>query len=191
MLGVSVKNGDFARLAFEAPHTIDLGTRCAAFMGQAVASAQQEGVPLEVITASLANSIAKNYLSKVVGTPQAGRQGHPHRRRILQRGRRLGLPRAARGQEAHRGRAPGGQRGHRRGAPGQRSNGRRHSRTSRVSGTSSGAECDLSTFTCKACDNNCTITRMQLPGEKPTFYGSRCDRYDSTLSQARRGDLLR
>ncbi len=72
MLGVSVTNGDFARLAFAAPHTIDLGTRCAAFMGQSVASAQQEGVPLEVITASLANSIAKNYLSKVVGNRKLG-----------------------------------------------------------------------------------------------------------------------
>ncbi len=71
-LGVSVKNGEFARLAFDAPHTIDLGTRCAAFMGQAVASAQQGGVPLEVITASLANSIAKNYLSKVVETRKLG-----------------------------------------------------------------------------------------------------------------------
>ncbi len=72
MLGVSVNNGEFAKLAFAAPSTLDLGTRCAAFMGQAVASAQQEGVPLEVITASLANSIAKNYLSKVVGTPKTG-----------------------------------------------------------------------------------------------------------------------
>jgi len=39
MLGVKVNNGDFANLAFAAPHTIDLGTRCAAFMGQAVPSA--------------------------------------------------------------------------------------------------------------------------------------------------------
>jgi predicted CoA-substrate-specific enzyme activase len=36
MLSVSVSNGDFANLAFQAPYTIDLGTRCAAFMGQAV-----------------------------------------------------------------------------------------------------------------------------------------------------------
>ncbi len=27
---------------------------------------------------------------------------------------------------------------------------------------------------------------MKVPGEKPTFYGSRCDKYDSTLSQARK-----
>ncbi|MEJ2738762.1 MAG: acyl-CoA dehydratase activase, partial [Dehalococcoidia bacterium] len=66
MLDISVKNGEFARLAFQAPYTIDLGTRCASFMAQSVATAQQEGIPLEVITASLSNSIAKNYLSKVV-----------------------------------------------------------------------------------------------------------------------------
>ena len=83
MLGVSVKNGDFANLAFAAQHTIDLGTRCAAFMGQAVASAQQEGVSLEVITASLANSIAKNYLSKVVGTRKLGQQNYSHGRSVL------------------------------------------------------------------------------------------------------------
>ncbi len=47
------------------------------------------------------------------------------------------------------------------------------------------SECTLSTFTCKACDNNCTITRMQMPDEKPTFYGSRCDRYDSTISHGK------
>jgi predicted CoA-substrate-specific enzyme activase len=72
MLGISVKTGEFADLAFEAKHTIDLGTRCAAFMGQAVPAAQREGVSQQVITASLANSIAKNYLSKVVGTRKLG-----------------------------------------------------------------------------------------------------------------------
>ena len=44
MLGVSVKSGEFADLALNAEHTIDLGTRCAAFMGQAVPAAQREGV---------------------------------------------------------------------------------------------------------------------------------------------------
>lgn len=39
MLGVSVTSGEFASLAFKASHTIDLGTRCAAFIGQAVSLA--------------------------------------------------------------------------------------------------------------------------------------------------------
>jgi hypothetical protein len=48
------------------------------------------------------------------------------------------------------------------------------------------AECNLNTFTCKGCDNNCSITQMKMPGEKPTFYGSRCDKYDATLSQVKK-----
>jgi hypothetical protein len=48
-----------------------------------------------------------------------------------------------------------------------------------------GADCNLTTFTCQGCDNNCSITQMKVPGEKPTF-GSRCDKYDITLNKARK-----
>ncbi len=47
------------------------------------------------------------------------------------------------------------------------------------------SEVNLSTFTCKGCDNNCTITRMTVPGEPVTFYGSRCDKYDASAGHAR------
>jgi predicted CoA-substrate-specific enzyme activase len=180
MLDVSVKNGDFANLAFEAPHTIDLGTRCAAFMGQAVASAQQEGVPLPVITASLANSIAGNYLSKVVGNRRLGSKviltgavfyNHAvvSAFREQLKGKKLTVPEhkeisgaigaALLAKESMSG------------------------KVSKFKGFSEiiGSQPSLSTFVCKSCDNNCTITRMQVPNEKPTFYGSRCDRYDSTV----------
>lgn len=184
MMGVSVKDGNFARLAFAAPHTIDLGTRCAAFMGQAVASAQREGVPVEVITASLANSIAKNYLSKVVGH------------------RKLGKKIILTGAVFHNGAVISAFRqqledkelivaDHREvtGAIGAALLARESntSSKSRFKGFSEviGTEHNLSTFTCKHCDNNCTITRMVVPGEKPTFYGSRCDYYDSTSGQER------
>ncbi|MBL7209869.1 MAG: hypothetical protein ISS52_07200 [Dehalococcoidia bacterium] len=185
MLGVSVNNGDFANLAFAAPYTIDLGTRCAAFMGQAVASAQQEGVPLQIITASLSNSIAKNYLSKVVGTRRLGKKiiltgavfyneavvSAFHKQlegKILVVAEQkevsgaIGVGLLAKEEIS-----------------GQGSKFRGFQKVM-------DSECTLSTFICKGCDNNCTITRMQMPNEKPTFYGSRCDRYDSTLSQARR-----
>jgi predicted CoA-substrate-specific enzyme activase len=181
MLDVSVKNGDFANLAFEAPHTIDLGTRCAAFMGQAVASAQQEGVPLPVITASLANSIAGNYLSKVVGNRRLGSKviltgavfyNHAvvSAFREQLKGKKLTVPEhkeisgaigaALLAKESMSG------------------------KVSKFKGFSEiiGSQPSLSTFVCKSCDNNCTITRMQVPNEKPTFYGSRCDRYDSTVA---------
>jgi len=184
MLDISVKDGEFANLAFSAPHTIDLGTRCAAFMGQAVASAQQEGVPLSVLTASLANSIARNYLSKVVGHRKLGKKiiltgAVFHNRAIVS---------AFRGQLADKELIVA-----------------EHKETSGAIGAALlvkdlnltrrsnfkgfrniiNFNCRLSTFICKSCDNNCAITRMQLPGEKPVFYGSRCDRYDSEINGVR------
>jgi len=185
MLGVKVTNGDFARLAFTAPCTIDLGTRCAAFMGQAVPSAQQEGVPLEVITASLANSIAKNYLSKVVGSRKLGKKviltgAVFYNQAVVSafyeqlKGKKLTV---AEHREVSG--AIGAALLAKEAGSVQKSKFKGFHRV--VDG-----ECRLSTFICKRCDNNCTITRMQTTDDKPTFYGSRCDKYDSTISQARR-----
>jgi len=184
MLGVSVNNGEFARLAFEAPNTIDLGTRCAAFMGQAVTSVQQEGVPLPVITASLSISIAKNYLSKVVGNRRLGDKviltgAVFYNNAVVAafheqlKGKKLTVPEhkeisgAIGAALLAKERVSGGE--------------------SRFRGFRStiDSEPKLSTFICKHCDNNCTITRMQMSDEKPTFYGSRCDRYDSTISKGK------
>ncbi len=182
MLDISVNNGEFANLAFKAPHTIDLGTRCAAFMGQAVASAQQEGMPLEVITASLANSIAKNYLSKVVGNRKLGNKviltgAVFYNRAVVSafhqqlKGKNLIV---AENKEVSG--AIGAAMLAKEAISRQKSNFKGFQQVI-------DSECSLSSFTCKSCDNNCTITRMQMPNEKPTFYGSRCDRYDSTISQ--------
>ncbi len=182
-LGVSVKDGQFSRLAFAAPHTVDLGTRCAAFMGQAVAAAQQEGLSLEVITASLANSIAKNYLSKVVGNRKLGNKviltgAVFYNQAVVSafyqqlKGKSLTVPEHNEISGAIGAALLAKEAG---------------SRQSKFKGFREviGAECLLSTFICKSCDNNCTITRMQMQGAKPTFYGSRCDRYDSDLGHAR------
>ena len=184
MLGVRVTDGQFARLAFDAPHTIDLGTRCASFMAQSVSRAQQEGVPLEVITSSLAIGIAKNYLSKVVENRHLGarviltgavfynqavvsafKRELPDRQLVVPEHKEISgaIGVALLARESMEG------------------------EPSRFKGfrTVIDAGVDLSTFTCKGCDNNCTITRMQVPGESPTFYGSRCDRYDASAGHAR------
>ena len=181
MLDISVNDGGFANLAFEAPYTIDLGTRCAAFMGQAVASAQQEGMSLEVITASLANSIAKNYLSKVVGNRKLGNKiiltGAVFYNRAVVSAFHQQLKEKTLTVAEHKEVS---------GAIGAAMLAKEtmSGRESKFKGLQHviDSECNLSTFTCKSCDNNCTITRMQMPDEKPTFYGSRCDRYDSTIS---------
>ncbi len=188
-LGISVKNGDFARLAFKAPHTIDLGSRCAAFMGQAVASAQQEGVPLEVITASLSNSIARNYLSKVVGTRKLGDKiiltGAVFYNEAVVSAFKQALQGKATIVAEHKEVS---------GAIGAAllakeemwGKGSKFKEFQKVIDS----DYKLTTFTCKRCENNCTISRMQVPNEPPTYYGSRCDRYDSRLSQERRETLF-
>jgi predicted CoA-substrate-specific enzyme activase len=189
MLGVSVTNGDFARLAFSAPNTIDLGTRCAAFMGQAVASAQQEGISLEVITASLATSIAKNYLSKVVGTRKLGSKiiltGAVFYNQAIVSAFSEQLKGKTLTVAEHR-EVSGAM-------------GAAFLAKETVSGNKSkfrgfqeviDTNCALSIFTCKTCDNNCAITRMEVPDEKPTFFGSRCDLFDGTLSHAKKETLF-
>ena len=184
MLGVSVSNGDFANLAFTAPYTIDLGTRCAAFMGQAVASVQQEGVPLGIITASLANSIAKNYLSKVVGNKKLGNKiiltGAVFYNQAVVSAFHEQLKDKTLIVAEHKEIS---------GAIGAALLAKEHTsgQGTKFKGFQNviDSQCTLSTFTCKGCENNCAITRMQVPNEKPTFYGSRCDRYDSTTSQGK------
>ncbi|TET73669.1 MAG: hypothetical protein E3J42_06810 [Dehalococcoidia bacterium] len=181
-LGVRVQNGDFAALAFEAPHTIDLGSRCAAFMGQSVALAQQEGVSLEVITASLANSIAGNYLSKVLGTRKLGDKVMLTGAVFYNDAIVSAFRRALEGKTIlvaeHRDVS---------GAIGAALLAKEEmdGRASKFKGFEKVVESDykLSTFTCKRCDNNCAISRMEIAGEKPTFYGSRCDLFDSTVGR--------
>ena len=185
MLGVSVTNGDFASLAFTAPCTMDLGARCAAFMGQSVASAQQEGIPLELITASLSNSIAKNYLSKVVGNRKLGDKiiltGAVFFNEAVVAAFHQQLEGKTLNVAEHRevSGAIGVALLAREVDSGQKSSfrGFREVVNSR---------CTLYTFTCNGCENNCAVTRMQMPGEDPTYYGSRCDRYESTSGQKSR-----
>ncbi len=183
MLGISVTSGEFSRLAFQASHTIDLGTRCAAFMGQAVSSAQREGVPLEVITASLANSIARNYLSKVVGSRKLSNKiiltGAVFHNQAVVSAFHQQLEGKSLTVAEHREVS---------GAVGAALLAREHmsGRNSKFRGFQAviDSECSLATFTCKACDNNCAVTRMDVPDEEPTYYGSRCDRYDSATGNA-------
>ncbi len=183
-LGVRVQNGEFAELAFHAPHTIDLGTRCAAFMGQAVASAQQGGVPLEVITASLANSIAGNYISKVVETRKLGDKviltGAVFYNEAVVSAFHQALPGKAIIVPEHKeiSGAIGAALLAKESMDGQ-GNGSRFKGFQKVVDSNH----NLTTFVCKSCDNNCTISRLDIPGEKATFYGSRCDLYDSTIGR--------
>lgn len=185
LLGVSVTSGQFAELAFSAPHTIDVGTRCAAFTSQAVSSARQAGVPLPVITASLANSIAENYLSKVVAHRKLGQKviltGAVFYNQAIVAAFNQQLPQKQLSVAKHR--EVSGAIGAALLAKEEAKNGKTDFR-----GFEEVVEASykLATFICKKCDNNCTITRMVMDNGRAAYYGSRCDRYDAVSGQAKR-----
>jgi len=64
MMGYTV--ADFARIACEAKHPYDLGTRCTVFMNSKVKQAMREGTSAEDISAGFAYSVIKNCLFKVL-----------------------------------------------------------------------------------------------------------------------------
>ena len=65
-LGYEIK--DFAELALESRHPVDLGSRCTVFMNSGVKQAQAEAAKTEDISAGLAYSVVKNALYKVIRT---------------------------------------------------------------------------------------------------------------------------
>ncbi len=67
--------GDFAKLALEARHPVDLGTRCTVFMNSNVKQAQKEGAAVADISAGLAYSVIKNALFKVIKLSSASDLG--------------------------------------------------------------------------------------------------------------------
>ncbi len=186
MLGVSVTSGEFASLAFKAEHTIELGTKCAAFIGQAVSLAQHEAIPIEVVVASLSRSVARNYLSKVVGNRNLGQKiiltGAVFYNDAVVSAFKKELPDKTMIVPEHKEVT---------GAIGAALLAKEEVEQSGVKSAFKGFEqvigsqYEISTFTCKTCDNNCTISRMNIPDEKPTFYGSRCDLFDSNIGQGK------
>ena len=182
-LGVSTRDGEFARLAFSAESQLDLGEKCAAFMSQAVTSAQHASVPLETIVSSLSVSLAKNYRSKVVGTRRIGNhifltgavfynEAVVAAFRSEFSGRTMVVPEhkevtgaigvALLAKQA----MPDGV-------------------ESRFKGFTrvASASYNLTNFTCRHCENSCAISVMTTDDGERLYYGSRCDRYDAASGQ--------
>ena len=47
----------------------------------------------------------------------------------------------------------------------------------------------ISSFECNGCANACEIRKVIVEGEKPLFYGSRCDKYDVVKKASAKGDM--
>lgn len=183
-LGVSTRDGAFARLALSATEQLDLGEKCTAFMSQAVTSAQLAGVGIEVIVSSLSTSLVKNYLSKVVGSRRIGdrvflagavfyneavvsafAEELPNKVFIVPEHKEVtgAIGAALLAMEA----MPEGA-------------------ASKFKGFSRLANevYKLTSFNCRKCENTCAISMMVTEAGK-LFYGSRCDLFDSEAGQGK------
>ena len=173
-LGISIRE-EFGDLALDGKNPVRLGERCTVFMESDLVHHQQRGAAKEDLVAGLSYSIVQNYLNKVAEDRPIGNhifyQGATAANRGIVAafekvcGKKINVPphhdvTGAIGAAllAMRERDLGGLQlqGLRSGRPALRD----HS------------------FECQGCPNHCEIRQVKIEGEKPLFYGSRCEKYE-------------
>ncbi len=171
---------DFAGIALKAGNPLNLGERCTVFMETNVYSHYQKGAKVKNILAGLSYSIVMNYINRVVGRKKIGDkiffQGAvaynssvvaafenyldkkiivpPHHEVTGAIGTAIVALKNDRGKTNFRG-------------------------FSKIAGV----KYSQSSFECKGCANRCDIKKVSIEGEKPLFYGGRCEKYEKTKAK--------
>ena len=166
---------EFGDRALSAECPVGCGERCTVFMESDLVGHQRSGATTDDLVAGLAYSIASNYLTKVVGDRKIGdniffQGGVAWNKGVVAAfekltGKRITVP-------PH------------------------HDITGAIGAAILAMEVDtgggsgfkgfdlsrkkyeLSSFICEDCDNQCEIRRVDVEGEEPLYYGSRCEKYD-------------
>ena len=173
-LGINIKE-EFGTLALSSDSPVNLGERCTVFMETELVRHQQTGAPTDDLVAGLSYSIVRNYLNRVVGTKRVGNRiffqgGVAANKAVVAAfesvtGKPIIVPQhyevtgaigcACIAMDDDKGRG------------------------STFKGFDlSQKRYEVSSFECKECANHCEINRVVVEGEKPLFYGSRCEKYD-------------
>lgn len=173
-LGISIKE-QFADLALSSDSPANLGDRCTVFIETEMVRHQQSGSTTEELVAGLAYSVVRNYLNRVVAGKPVGKKiffqggvaanksvvaafemvtGHPiHVPKHHEVTGAIGCACIAMEEDAGKG--------------------------SKFKGFDlSERQYKIDSFECKECANRCEINRVVTEGEKPLFYGSRCEKFD-------------
>jgi predicted CoA-substrate-specific enzyme activase len=173
-LGISIKE-EFAHKALAAPAPVRMGERCTVFIESDLVHHQQRGAKTGDLVAGLCYSIVQNYLNRVVGDRRVGDKiffqgGTAFNKGVVAAfervlGKKITVP------ENH----------DVTGAIGVAllAKKERFWEQSNFKGFDlSQRRYDITTFECKGCPNMCLIRKVSVEGEKPLFYGSRCEKYD-------------
>jgi predicted CoA-substrate-specific enzyme activase len=173
-LGISIK-GEFGALALDSASPVRLGERCTVFMESDLVHHQQQGLDKQDLVSGLSYSIVENYLNKVVEDRRIGK-------RIFYQGATASNQGIVAAFEKVVGKpitVP--EHNDVTGAIGVAILALREKdwETSRFKGFDlAKSQYQISSFECKGCPNQCEVKKVTIEGEKPLFYGSRCDKYD-------------
>jgi predicted CoA-substrate-specific enzyme activase len=188
-LGISIK-GEFGDLALASKKPVPLGERCTVFMESDLVHHQQGGALKEDLVSGLSYSIVQNYLNKVVEDRKVGKnvfyQGATAANRGIVAAFEKVLGQAITVPPHH----------DVTGAIGAALLAMRERdwKESRFKGFDlADREYAITSFECQSCPNRCEIRQVQIAGEKPLFYGSRCEKYEvgSQKAQVNLPDLLK
>jgi predicted CoA-substrate-specific enzyme activase len=179
-LGISIRE-EFGRLALMSKAPVRLGERCTVFMESDLVHHQQRGAAKEDLVAGLSYSIVQNYLNKVA-------EDRPIGERVFYQGATAANRGIVAAFEAVLGKTITVPPHHDvTGAIGAALLALRERtwETSRFKGFDlAERRYEVSSFECQGCANACEIRRVEIEGEKPLFYGSRCEKYEVGRAQA-------
>jgi predicted CoA-substrate-specific enzyme activase len=173
-LDISIKE-EFGALALSAEEPVRMGERCTVFIESDLVHHQQSGAQKDDLIAGLSYSIVQNYLNRVVGDRRVGNRiffqgGTAFNKGVVAAFEKV-LDKEIIVPENH----------DVTGAIGVAILAMEE-RTWEQSGFKgfdlSQRRYEQSSFECKGCPNLCLIRKVSVEGEKPLFYGSRCEKYD-------------
>ncbi|RJR45978.1 MAG: CoA activase [Deltaproteobacteria bacterium] len=178
-LGISIKE-EFGKLALASKKPVPLGERCTVFMESDLVHHQQRGAVKEDLVSGLSYSIVQNYLNKVVEDRKVGKNVFYQGATAANKGIVAAFEKVT-GQKItvppHHDVT---------GAIGAALLAMRERdwEQSRFKGFDlADREYAITSFECKSCPNSCEIRQVQIAGEKPLFYGSRCEKYEVGAQQ--------
>jgi predicted CoA-substrate-specific enzyme activase len=180
-LGISIKK-EFGEIALSSKTPAKLGERCTVFIESDLVHQQQKGAERDELVAGLSYSIVTNYLNRVVGDRKVGDKiffqgGVAFNHGVVSAfeevvGKPVYVP------------------------PNHEVTGaigcgilalleyQKTNMNTKFKGFDiSKKEFNISTFECKQCENLCEIRKIASDGDKPLFYGSRCEKYDVDRSK--------
>ena len=183
-IGLDIKS-DFQELALRARAPVKMGERCTVFIESDLVHHQQRGAKVEDLVAGLCYSIVLNYLNRVVGDRKIGKRiffqgGTAFNKGVVAAFERV-LGREITVPENHD--VTGAI-----GAALLAMKERTWKKSNFKGFDLSKRRYEITTFECKGCPNMCLIRKVSIEGEKPLFYGSRCEKYD-VVRRRRRAEI--